>query len=139
MRTYLLTLALLPIAALGGTETSCPASLPAEALTVRAPAGWTGYSPSTMPLSYAGIMAGPPESYSYLKPFKQRSYRGGSVNTWIFPEVPEKWLYCRYDGSIAIQISKRLDDAATECTVRFAKSKFGGIESAVAACTSEKR
>lgn len=138
MRTYLLTLALLPLAALAETKTACPASLPSEALTVRAPAGWTGYSPSTMHLSYAGIMAGPPESYSYLRPLTQKTVHGGSVNTWTFPDRMEKWLYCRYDNATSIQISKRLDDSATECTVRFSKSKFGGIESAVAVCNSGK-
>lgn len=71
MRSFLLILAILPVAAFGATTASCPVSLPADALTVRAPGGWTGYSPSTMRLSYAGMMAGPPDSFSYLVPYKQ--------------------------------------------------------------------
>ena len=139
MRAPLLTLALLPMAAFGATQTSCPPSLPAEAMNVHAPAGWKSSSSSEMPLSSAGMMAGPPGSFAYLVPYDQRKVKDGFVHTWIFPDRPEKWLYCRYDDSSSIQISKRLDDAATECTVRFTKSKYGGIESAVAECTAGKR
>ena len=138
MRTFLLALALAPIVACGATTTACPASLPAPALTVRAPSGWVGHSPSAMPLSDAGFMAGPPDSFAYLVPFKQKKTASGSVEIWIFPDRPEKWLYCRYDDSSSIQISKRMDDTATKCTVRFTKSKYGGIDSAEAECTGKR-
>ena len=138
MRAYLLSLIFIAPTVGAMVKTACPTSLPAESLTVRAPSGWTGYTPGSMRLTYAAMMAGPPDSMTYLVPFRQKSGKVESSSTWLFPDAGEKWLQCNYDGSTAIQISKRLDDAATECTVRYAKSKFGGIASAVAECTAKR-
>lgn len=135
MRTILLILALLPGAALASSETACPASLPAETLQVRAPDGWTGYSPSILRLSGAGMMAGPPQSMTYLVPDKSARTKWGSVTTWSFAGQTEKWLYCFYSGSSSIQISRRLDTNATVCSIRFENSKLGGIDGAVATCS----
>lgn len=78
MRTILLIFTLLPGAALASSETACPASLPAESLQVRAPDGWTGYSPSILRLSGAGMMAGPPQSMTYLVPDKSSRTKGAA-------------------------------------------------------------
>lgn len=136
MRTYLLIVAALaPCPAVAMPDLACPASLPAEALLVRAPDGWTGHSPSIMRLSGAGMMAGPPESMTYLVPDNTKRVKGGTVSTWSFVEQSERWLYCFYSGSSSIQISRRLNNAGTECSIRFQDSKLGGIDAAVASCS----
>jgi hypothetical protein len=112
------------------TTTSCPMTLPRETVTVHAPQDWSGYSPSLMRLTGFGMMAGPPESMTYLVPASSK--RGAT--TWRFGHGEEKWLYCTYDGSGAIQISKRLDNAATECTLTYRETKLDGITGMVAAC-----
>jgi hypothetical protein len=108
---------------------SCPLTLPQDALTVRAPSGWHGYSPSLMRLSGFGMMGGDPESMTYLVP--AASLKGAT--TWRFTRGEEKWLYCTYGGS-SVQISKRLEDGATECTVRHKETRRDGITEAVADC-----
>lgn len=139
MRALVSVLALLPLLAAGSEqETRCPSSMPAEALAIRAPDGWSGFSPSIMRLTGVGMMAGPPESMAYLVPYKSMSTKSGGTSTWIFPDVGEKWLYCLYGNSASIQISKRLGDAATECTVRHVSSKFGSIEEVTVVCRGRR-
>jgi len=115
---------------------SCPLTLPREALTVRPAPGWTGYTPSLMRLTGFGMMAGPPQSMSYLVPSGSRKIKGGAASTWQFGVGEEKWLYCTYGGSSVIQIAKRLDDAATECTLTHKESKLDGITEMAAVCRS---
>jgi hypothetical protein len=43
-------------------------------------------------------------------------------------------MYCTYDGSAAIQISKRLDDGATVCELSHKKDEHGSIGEMVAVC-----
>jgi hypothetical protein len=113
---------------------SCPLILPADTLVVRAPTGWTGYSPSIMRLTGFGMMAGPPQSLSYLVPSGSRKIKGGAASSWQFEAGEEKWLYCTYGGSSVIQIAKRLDDAATECTLTHRETKLDGITEMAAVC-----
>jgi hypothetical protein len=127
MLTAILSAAL---AAAAPTTISCPMTLPRETVTVHAPQGWTGYSPSLMRLTGFGMMAGAPESMTYLVPTSSKP----GATTWRFGRREEKWLYCTYDGSGAIQISRRLDDAATECTLTYRETKSDGITGMVATC-----
>lgn len=131
MRAFILMF--LPMVAIGAERVACPAVLPAEAITVRAPAGWTSVTTSFTRLTGAGMMAGPPESMAELKP----DTRDRMNPRWTFAPEYEKWMTCGY-GS-ALQISKRLDDSTTACTVRYVKSEHGGIESATATCKDGKR
>lgn len=110
---------------------SCPLTLPREVLGVRAPQGWTGHTPSLMRLTGFGMMAGPPESMAYLVPTKRKP----GASTWLFDRGEEKWLYCTYDGSAAIQISRRLDDAATVCELSHKKDEHGSIMEMMATCS----
>jgi hypothetical protein len=130
MKAALTLVALIALPAAAEEQSSCPLVLQPDAVVVRAPAGWKGYSPSPMRLSSFGMMAGPPESLAYLKPYesKPRSSR------WIFEGGGEKWLYCTYDESAAIQISKRLNDNATECTLTYKRTKLEGITAMEAIC-----
>lgn len=111
---------------------SCPMTLPQWTVAVRAPAGWHGYAPpSFVRLTGFGIMASPPESKAYLVP----SASTKRTITWRFAGGEEKWLFCTYDDSAAIQISRRLDaDAAKECTITYKETKQEGITAMTAVC-----
>jgi hypothetical protein len=109
---------------------SCPLTLPQDALTVRAPPGWRGYSPSLTRLTGFGMMGGDPPSMRYLVPTASRK----SAVTWRFARGEEKWLYCTYGGSSVIQISKRMQDAASECTIISRETKRDGITEMSARC-----
>jgi hypothetical protein len=113
--------------------TTCPPMLAKAAVAVKAPAGWQGYSSSLMRLTGFGMMAGPPESMTYLVPANSKKRKDGSVTIWQFAGGGEKWLYCTYDGSAAIQISRRLDDTSTRCEVS-AKTAGGVVQAAEAVC-----
>jgi hypothetical protein len=129
-----LWIALLAAPALAAPPVSCPLTLPQEAVEVKAPAGWRGHSSSFVRLTGYGMMAGPPESMTYLVPHRTRNLKNGAATTWVFAPEDEKWLYCTYDGSSAIQISRRMDEASTECELSYKKSKFGGIGEMTAVC-----
>lgn len=99
---------------------ACPAALPQDALTVRAPTGWRGYAPHAMRLSGFGLMGGEPASMTYLKPETASKTKEGGKITWR--HGGEKWLACTYDDSAAIQISKRIDGGET-CTAHYTKQR----------------
>lgn len=131
MKAALLWLVALPAAA---ETVSCPPVLPREAITIHAPVGWKGYSSSIIRLTGYGMMAGPPESLADLVPWGSRKLKGGATSTWKFGAGDEKWLYCTYDGSAAIQISKRLSDAATHCELSHKRDEHGSMSEMVAVC-----
>jgi hypothetical protein len=135
MKTALLWLMALPLAA-GAAEPplTCPAVLDQSAVTVRAPAGWQGYSPGIMRLTGYGMMAGPPESMTYLVPAADRKAKGRAASVWKFAGGDEKWLYCTYDGSAAIQISRRVSDAATQCELSHRRNQYGSIADMQVTC-----
>lgn len=116
------------------TTGACPLALPPEALAVHAPPGWTGYTPSLMRLTGYGMMAGPPKSMAYLVPSSSRKTKTGAASTWLFGTGDEKWLYCTYGGSSVIQIARRLDDTATECTLTHKETRQEGIAEIAAVC-----
>jgi hypothetical protein len=134
MKSVLIWLALLPCAAIAEQKASCPLVLQQEAIDVHAPAGWKGYSSTIMRLTGYGMMAGPPESMTYLVPAGSKKLKRGAVTTWRFGAGDEKWMYCTYDGSAAIQISRRLDDGATVCELSNKKDEHGSIGEMVAVC-----
>jgi hypothetical protein len=126
---YLLLTAWLALPLMALAE-SCPMTLPQEAVTINAPPGWRGYAPSLTRLTGFGMMAGDPQSMTYLVPAETRK----GVATWVFARTDEKWLYCTYGGSSVIQISKRLPDAATVCTITSRETKRDGITAMSAQC-----
>jgi hypothetical protein len=111
----------------------CPLGLPGAAVTINVP-GWTGYAPPLMRLTGYGMMLGPPESMTYLIGEGTSRRKGRSVSVWRFNPGEEKWLYCTYDRSGAIQISKRLEDSATECELSHRPDKYGHFTDMVVAC-----
>lgn len=136
MRTLPLYLLALPFAVAAEPEISCPLILQNDAVTVHAPTGWTGYNPSFVRLTGFGMMAGPPDSMTYLVPIKTDKTKGVGVQKWIFGGDDEKWLYCTYDGGGAIQISKRMPDSATECSIIYKDAKLGGVAEMHASCSA---
>jgi hypothetical protein len=122
---------LLFMAAVASSEpVSCPMTLPRQTVTVKAPAGWVGYAPSEfVRLTGFGLMAGSPETMSYLVPFS--SSKGKA--TWRIGRAP-RWLYCTYDGSAMIQISRPLPGSGASCTISYKQTKQEGITAMTAVC-----
>ena len=115
----------------------CPLTLPAGLVSVRAPGGWVGGPSQTfVRLTEFGMMAGPPESMTYLAPSPGKSGKGGEASAWEFAAGDEKWLYCRYGGTNAIQISKQLDRATTSCAAHRTIGKRGVFTHAAVVCAS---
>lgn len=109
---------------------SCPMALPRETVTVKAPPGWSGYAPSEfVRLTGFGLMAGAPETMSYLAPHSSGKGRA----TWRVGNGP-RWLYCTYDGSAMIQISRPLPTTGDSCTITYKETKQEGITAMEAAC-----
>lgn len=115
---------------------SCPATLAADAVTVRPPKGWTGSFPALKRLTEGGVMSGPPEGMGYLVPARSKSTSMKTVLTFSFEPGEEKWLWCQYGG---VQLSRRLPDEATECALTYTKSSRGSIEEMYATCLSAFR
>lgn len=129
-----LLLAALALPAAADEAHTCPLVLPRTTVEVKPPVGWTGYSPSIVRLTGYGMMAGPPDSMTYLVPSGSKKLKDGSISTWLFSKGEERWVYCTYDDSGAIQISRRLADDATECTLSYNRDKFGSIGEMTVAC-----
>ncbi|QYF94211.1 hypothetical protein KY495_03005 [Massilia sp. PAMC28688] len=91
----------------------CPVRIPAASFTAgKPPAGWTGFVPAPLRLTGAGMMSGPPASLQYLVPDKE----GQEMQAYDFPKGDgQRWLWCSYNGGV--QLSRRLDDKATHCTI----------------------
>lgn len=134
IQTALLWLYVLPCTALAEEKTSCPLVLPAETVVVNAPASWRGYSSSIVRLTGFGMMAGPPESMTYLVPADSVKRKGVGTTVWRFAKGDEKWMYCTYDGSAAIQISKRLSDQAATCVATSRRDDAGMLVELTAIC-----
>jgi hypothetical protein len=132
MKVLALLLAL-PAVAVAQTA-SCPLTMPQGSVgVVHAPPGWYGFSPSLARLDGGGMMSGPPKQMGYLVPASTRKTKSGGVASWQFEAGEEKWLYCSY-GTDAIQVAKRMDDKATECTVTSREERKGAIVELTAAC-----
>ena len=133
-RYLLLWLAITPQPSMADEKASCPLALPRETVSVTAPVGWRGYSSGIVRLTGFGMMAGPPESMTYLVPANIQKRKGGATTTWRFAGGDEKWMYCTYDNSAAIQISKRLGDSVTECRLSYRENRPRNIVDMEAIC-----
>ncbi len=112
----------------------CPLILPEGAIEIKqAPAGWLASSPSLTRLTGGGMLSGPPKEMAYLVPAASKAIKGRSKEVWHFDAGEQKWLYCSY-GTAALQLSKRMDDAATECTITTREERKGVIVSLAADC-----
>ena len=106
-------------ASAGEMSAACPASIPAETFAPgRPPSGWTAFVSSKLHLTGAGMRAGPPAEMEYLVPNEQ----GREFQAYDFQKGDrQRWLWCSYNGGM--QISRRLDDGATKCTITETRRK----------------
>jgi hypothetical protein len=106
----------------------CPGIIPASAVKPDRPvAGWVTVVPGQMHLKGAGMMAGAPETKTYLVPDK------ATKETQIFGLVKgeERWAWCDYG---TVELFRKLDDGATSCTITTKTKKPELFVSAVVQC-----
>ncbi len=119
----------LPLAVLA-EPVACPPTLDAGAVrVVRYPSGWEPVPAQLVRLSSGGLMRGHPQDEGYLR---GDEVRGGRASVSRFAPGEEKWLWCGYSGG-AIQIAKRLPNAATVCTVSYTLNR-NEVTAITAAC-----
>lgn len=117
-------LVLLPVLAYAQQE-SCPLLLSEGAVEVRqVPAGWIAGPKSLVRITSAGMMRRHPEQMAYLVPNGNRKIKGGYVTIYEFDAGEEKWFWCEY-ATPAIQITKRMGDAATKCELTTREERRG--------------
>jgi hypothetical protein len=95
----------------GDMSAECPGILKEEVLKPGRPvAGWVTV-PSQQHLIGAGMLAGAPETETYLVPDKTTK----NSQTFEFAKDDgQRWLWCGYGG---LRLARRLDDRATSCTI----------------------
>lgn len=134
MKPALVLVLVLAPAIAAAQRVSCPLVLPEGSIEVtHPPAGWLGSSPSLARLGGGGVMSGHPKQMQYLAPAATKKVKNSRLVTWHFDTGEEKWLWCSY-GTIAVQIAKRLDDAATECTLTVKEERPGVIADMTVSC-----
>lgn len=109
----------------GELSAACPAEIKEDSWRPsNLPANWVGFMANSMSLQSGGMMLGPPNSRAYLAPAKHKIV-GDELTHWysLGNLDGEKWFYCDYSGSHAIQLYRRIDDAATECIAKFSGLK----------------
>jgi hypothetical protein len=105
----------------------CPGILSEDVLKPgRVVPGWVTV-PNQQHLNAAGMMAGAPETESYLVPDKTAKGR----QTWEFAKGGERWVWCGYSG---VRLMRRMDDKATSCTITTKTNKPENSLSASVVC-----
>lgn len=135
-----LLLAAVPLLLFAGLALADPIACPltlgdGDVQVARAPTGWTPVPAQGVRLSSGGLLRGRPEDWGYLRPERSKSTPGGGWSSNAFAPGEEKWLWCGYGGAGALQIAKRLPDAATVCTVTHKSTKQDGIVELSATCS----
>lgn len=134
LRAYFLVALLLPLTVLAA-PVACPLTLDEGAVKiVHPPVGWLGVSNSLARLTSGGVMRGHPDGEGYLRPQRITQLKGGGTSSNEFAAGEEKWLWCGYGGTNALQLAKRLPNEATMCTVRHSATKRDGITAISAEC-----
>lgn len=116
-------------------DVACPSELSASAVVVaRAPAGWTGFVPTVLPLQDVGVSTGPLEDRATLIGVYRKLPRGafsvryGELKGW---QDRERWVLCKYGEGGHVVLAKRLAMETDECTSTFTPDRFGGKSIAV--------
>ena len=113
--------------AVGGEQgISCPSEIKEDSWrAVSVPENWVGQMANSLRLQGGGMMLGPPNSRAYLAPEKYK-ISGDELTNWyrLGRLDGEKWIYCDYSGTHAIQLYRRMDDTVTECVARFSGIKI---------------
>lgn len=119
LMAFLLALAAWPSKA---AVPACPLQVPTGTIKPHiAPPGWETRVMEGARLTTAGVLLGSNNESGYLRPGKTRVRRHGEsehyTETWNFAPLPdlEKWLYCRYGGTV--ELYKRLPGGVKACTM----------------------
>lgn len=112
----------------GDMAAECPSILSEEVLKPGRPVpGWVTV-PSQQHLLAAGMMAGAPETETYLVPDRNTK----NEQTFEFTKAEgQRWLWCGYGG---VRLARRLNDKATSCTITFKTKKPELFVSASVVC-----
>jgi hypothetical protein len=112
----------------GDMAAECPGILTEDVLTPGRPVvGWVTV-PNQQHLLTAGMMAGAPETETYLIPEKNTKEK----QTFEFAKGDgQRWLWCGYSG---VTLARRLDDKATSCAITFTTKKPENNLSATVLC-----
>ncbi len=110
---------------------SCPLRIPGSAVKPDKPvAGWTTTVAEQLHLSGAGMLAGAPETKTYLVPKKDTK----TAQTYSFRAGEgERWLWCAY-GAGGVELVRKLDDKVTSCTITTKTKKRENTLSASVVC-----
>lgn len=103
----------------------CPAEIPQDSVSIiNPPAGWTPYARTSLRLSSAEPMFGPPSEKGFIKPTSSTA----SLDVWDELEGTVdggKWIACRYGERGEVLLSKRIADSTSACTVISKRDKHG--------------
>jgi hypothetical protein len=110
----------------------CPSRIPGTVVKQNQPIdGWTVKVAEQLHLSGSGMLAGAPETETYLVPSRQTK----DTHTYGFNKGDgERWLWCRYGGAGGVELAKRLDDKATTCTITNKTKKRENTMTASVSC-----
>lgn len=138
-RPFPLLLVAVPLLLIAGLTLAAPVECPlvlgdGAVQVARPPSEWTAVPSQAVRLSSGGLLRGRPEDWGYLRPERTLTNSGGESSSNDFAPGEEKWLWCGYGGAGALQIAKRLPDAATVCTVTHKATKRDGIVRMFATC-----
>ena len=87
---------------------------------VSVPEKWVGQMANGMRLQSGGMMLGPPNSRAYLAPEKHKIVGDELTNWYSLGNLDgEKWFYCDYSGTHAVQLYRRMDDSVRQCVAKF--------------------
>ena len=119
----------LPVGHAASSFEQCPGQIgEREVRLIDGPAGWSGYSPTGLPLLAAGFMAGAPSTKTDLKPDVTEKRGNGLISIWKFDrgflsEPDGLWLSCAYGKNGEITLSKKISAQFVECSVTYSEKK----------------
>lgn len=117
-----------PHAHAGDMSATCPSRLGSSATKPGAPVADWITTPQQMHLEAAGMSFGPPESEKYNIPVENTKTR----QVFVFDKGDgQRWFWCGYGGA---QLSRRLDDRATRCTITYKTKRPENNLSATVLC-----
>lgn len=106
----------------------CPGIIPANAIKADKPVlEWVTVVPGQLHLKGAGMMAGAPDTKTYLVPHKATK----ETQMFEFAKGDERWAWCDYG---AVELFRKLDDSATMCTITTKTRKPEFFISALVQC-----
>jgi hypothetical protein len=126
----LLTLISLSVAA-SEQRVSCPLEV-RDGAAMTSVASGVPVGSKALRLTSGGIMRGHPNGGGFRRPESITEKNGVTTTLFFFYPGDEKWLWCAYGEKV--QVSRRMDDAATHCTLTYRDNKDGSVAEMHATC-----